>query len=100
VLSCFGALEVIAAPGEPSALIAYSITATDQSEVTSLEIKGVKNGYPAPLGSNIITGRATDVAGNTKECTITIKVNTDLLSFLVILATLITLAAYFPPHHA
>jgi hypothetical protein len=73
VLVCPVAIEVMLRPGEVSTPIQYRLTATDQSEVT-LQIKGIQNGQPAPLGPNTIIARAVDTAGNTAECSFTVTV--------------------------
>ncbi|MCW5922183.1 MAG: HYR domain-containing protein [Saprospiraceae bacterium] len=71
-------------PGECSAVVNFEATATDNCDEAVTIVYQDENEDPVtpgttvfPVGTTIVTAIASDISGNTAECTITIVVNDD-----------------------
>jgi hypothetical protein len=60
-------------PGQCSAVVNYSVTATDDCAVVSLTFN-LPPGSAFPKGTNVVLCTATDCAGNTNNCSFTVTV--------------------------
>lgn len=76
VITCPADIIVGNDAGLCSAVVAYSVTSTDNcpGDVTSL-VSGLPSGSVFPLGTTVNVWIATDVAGNTSTCSFSVTVN-------------------------
>jgi PKD repeat protein len=73
VIVCPTNLLVNTDPGQCSAVVNYSVTATDNCAVVSLTFN-LPPGSVFPKGTNVVLCTATDCAGNTNTCSFTVTV--------------------------
>ena len=81
VISCPANMLVTTDPGRASAVVNYSVTATDNCAVVSLSMTP-PSGTAFPIGTNLVNAMAVDCAGRSNSCTFTVTV----VSSLVILS--------------
>lgn len=76
VITCSENIEVDNDPGECGAVVTYQLpTATDNCENVQIELTGgLGSGAFFPVGTTVETYTATDEAGNTSSCSISITV--------------------------
>jgi hypothetical protein len=73
-ITCPPDLFVIAAPGQPTTNLTFSVTANDAcGSVTSL-VSVPPSGYAFPVGVTTVTNTATDNSGNSSTCSFTVTV--------------------------
>ena len=73
-ITCPSNIVAIAAPGQSSAAVNYSTTATDNCSNTSITATH-SSGSSFPVGVTTVTVTATDAAGTAASCSFTVTVN-------------------------
>jgi len=72
-ISCPSNINVVADRGSCSAIVNYTISANDDSGVPSV-VTNFPSGSAFPIGTTTINATASDVAGNSSNCSFTITV--------------------------
>jgi HYR domain-containing protein/Big-like domain-containing protein len=78
-ISCPGDISVCMPLGQSTAAVTFpNATVTDNCAGASFVGYDIKSGSPFPLGPTVVTGTATDAAGNTATCHFTVTVLANL----------------------
>jgi hypothetical protein len=74
VITCPANITVNATPGLCSAVVTFTVTATDNCTGAVTIVSVPASGSVFPVGTTTVTSTATDVCGNSSNCTFTVTV--------------------------
>ena len=73
VIACPPDIVVVAAPGQSSAVVNFTVTGSDNVSAVTISSQPA-SGSAFPLGTTTVTATATDAAGNSSTCNFTVTV--------------------------
>ncbi len=73
-ITCPANISVNNNPNQCGATVSYTITSSDNCSATNTLQTGLNSGSLFPIGSTLVTWRATDPTGNTAQCSFTVQV--------------------------